>query len=85
LATCGVANSELAEREIWPALEKAYLWFTDRPPMSQANWQAPHKPAQLPWLSVLLLGMPVDIINAYWLADFARCLAWAWLTRNDRS
>jgi hypothetical protein len=81
LVTCGVADTDQAAAEVWPALESMYLKITDRQPFAGAGSQAPKMPVYLPWLSVVLV-FPSPAVE--WLGDFERCLAWAWLERKAK-
>jgi hypothetical protein len=44
--------------------------------MRSADFQAPHRPAALPWLAVALVN-PLGVPS--WAGDLERCLAWAFV------
>jgi hypothetical protein len=81
IAACAVADSEAAERLLWPRMEKMYLGLTDSGPLAGQDWAAPKKP-ELNWLSLILLGTPDDLVRCPWLGNFNRSLAAAWLGRD---
>jgi hypothetical protein len=78
LFTFGVADSEAAEEELWPSLEKMYHSITDLPVHRSMDWESSKRP-DLPWVAVVLVA-PVGI--PAWAGDFERCLAWAWIERK---
>jgi len=82
IVSCGVAHTEAAEAEIWPAIERMYLEFSDHVFENLTrNWKAPHMPDRMPWLAVVLLGPVPHLLRCCeWLGDWERCMAWAWLT-----
>lgn len=76
LLTCAVAAKPEHE-EVWAELEKLYFKITELPGIRSADFKVPRKPEELPWLAALLVHATPE--EALWLADFSRCLAWAWL------
>jgi hypothetical protein len=79
--TC-VIFSALRSREAadayWPHWERLYLSLTDDlPGLRAADFAAPRPPSAVPWVSAITLYATPD--EAYWIADFERCVAWAWL------
>lgn len=81
IAMSGVADTEESADEVWPALERPYLWLTEKPPVTRMDWEAPHKPDSVPWLATVLLGLPLEIMRADWLGELNIALAWAWIGR----
>lgn len=86
LVTMAVADTPEAEQTVWPEIERMYLMITDRA-MAGADFEAPRMPRSLPWLAVVILSAAAGIdwlaAGIDWLGDFERCLAWAWLERDQ--
>lgn len=82
LVTFGVAATEEDEDVVWPVLEQMYLKLTELPVLRSADFQASRKPDSLPWLAVVLVA---PHLVPSWVADFERCLAWAWLEKASRA
>jgi hypothetical protein len=85
LVSCAVADAEAAADEVWPPLERLYLRITEgRLPFASEQYHPPRRPERLPWLAVVLVGPSDKLLPAAdWLADFERCLAWAWLASRE--
>lgn len=83
LATWGVAADDAAADSLWPEVERAYLSITELPGIRAADFAAPQRPQTTPWIATMtILAEPVE---AAWLADFERCLAWAWVEKQKRT
>jgi hypothetical protein len=76
LLALGVAADAADAEAVWPSLESLYLKVGDLPLLRSADFAAPRRPAEYPWLAVALLLLPA---LPDWAGDFERCLAWAWL------
>jgi hypothetical protein len=74
LLSLAVAATPEDEAVVWPELEGLYLKVTEAPVMRSADFQAPHKPASLPWVAVALV---IPLALPGWAGDLERCLAWA--------
>lgn len=75
--TFGVAATDEAAEPLWRELERFYLALGDQPGFRAADFLAPHRPKTTPWCAaVTVLGTAEEL---YWMADFERCLAWAWI------
>lgn len=78
VVTIGVAESDWAAEQIWPAIEAMYCKITDQGPMASFDWQAPKRPEPTPWVAAVILGdTPPESMGM--LGDLERCIAWAWL------
>lgn len=76
LATSGLAWTEAAAAEVWPALARMHrdmAHLTKSAPAPAATM-----PTTLPWLGVVLLPhFGIHFKSATWLGDFEQCYAWA--------
>ncbi|MBB4017406.1 hypothetical protein GGR16_002435 [Chelatococcus caeni] len=70
LATLGVAPRSRGADKLWRSLHKASAG--DIGPMPDA-----------PWLAVRIDNPDLLIPAASWLADYERCIAWAWIEMGD--
>jgi hypothetical protein len=73
IVTFGVAPNERVAGIVWEALENGY---------TGALFQAtpPCRPKTVPWCGVIIMFFDPD---EGWVADFERCLAWAWIERAN--
>lgn len=77
ICSIAVAANDKEAEELWPQVEKHYYSITEVPHIRAADFQAGHRPEKTPWCAdVLIFGTPDEL---YWIADFARCLAWAYV------
>ena len=81
ITTFGAAATDADAGVVWAALE----YLVNSPAAMQFHGEdgAPRhgRPDSLPWVAaVVLRGVGHD--DTVWLADFERCLAWAWLERR---
>jgi hypothetical protein len=77
VVTIGIAPDAAAAEVLWPHLESLYLRIAELPGLRSADFPVARRPAQTPWVAAVVIGpMPRE---AYWLGDFERCLAWAWI------
>ena len=84
LVTFGVAANDQDADVVWPVLESLYLFVTDRPPFASADWRSPRRPVSTPWVASVLVGaMSPGLAIA--IAEFERCLAWAFIERELRT
>ena len=78
----GVAPDAEASAKLWPIIERGYLEALDAikmQPGQDAAARHPLPPNGVPWCAAyLVLATPAE---AYWIADFERCLAWAWIEK----
>ena len=79
LATFGVAPDDESAVTLWPEIERLYLQLTDQAIMRSADFEPPRRPSRTPWISAIVIG--ADPEAAYWIGDFERCFAWAWLEK----
>ncbi len=79
----GVAPDIAAADIVWPTIEQEYLWISESVPgIREADFAAPHRPLITPWCAAMtFLATPSE---AYWMADFERVLAWAWIEETAR-
>lgn len=77
LVTFGVATNDAVAEELWPALESQYLQLGDMPGIRAADFAAPARPLHVPWCAAMAIFATPE--EALWIADFERCLAWAWI------
>ena len=92
IVTCGVAPDKTAADEVWPVLQGMYLDLFDRGQqciatfermyLQTADWELANKPESTPWLAVVLVAMSNVYVTESWIADFERCIAWAWLDES---
>lgn len=78
----GVAPDADASAKLWPIVERGYLEALDAikmQPGQDAAARHPLPPNGVPWCAAyLVLATPSE---AYWIADFERCLAWSWIEK----
>lgn len=73
LVTVGVTATDEDDGNLWPMFRTAFPWV--RPGLARP-------PA--PWCAVITHPALADHQDAAnWLADFERCVAWAWITMRD--
>ena len=75
--TMAVAPDDAAADAVWGTIEKLYLQIGDMPGFRTADFAAPQRPATTPWCAAFTAVPTAE--EAYWIADFERCLAWAWI------
>jgi hypothetical protein len=80
LVTFAVAQDAIGAAELWPVLTDLYYRLTDMRGMRTADFAAAHEPKELPWCAAVTILPTPD--EAAWIADFERCLAWAFLDRT---
>lgn len=81
--TVGVAANDSEADVVWPHLEQLYLRVTDLPGLRAADFEPPRRPVSTPWVvAVVIAAGPAE---AYWMGDFERCLAWAYLESTGRA
>lgn len=73
----GVATDDASADMLWSTLEKHYHEITDMPGIRSADFAVVKRPASTPWCAAITIMATPD--EAYWMADFERCLAWAWI------
>ncbi len=76
LASILVASTAFELDSIWPDFEKLYHDLTDMPGFRACDFAMAKKQDRFPLCAALpILMTPSEM----WVADFERCLAWAWL------
>lgn len=75
LVSFGVATTEEDEGILWSAVQQLYHQLTDLPGLRSADFRSAQKPQSLPWCAAMTILM---LPGESWVADFERCLAWAW-------
>lgn len=81
VVTCGVAREEQASRDLWQQLVTMHERVMG--PLGAAARRIAL--TETPWLGVVLLPGVADLApeDIAWLGDFERCLAWAWMDREE--
>lgn len=77
LVLFGVAPDDDAAAELWPILERYYHALTEMPGLRSADFAAARRPETTPWVAAITILPAAE--EAYWLADYEKCLAWAFL------
>lgn len=75
-----VAADDAAADRLWPLLEEHYLGVTECRGFRSADFASPKRPATTPWCAAFVVLATPD--EAAWIADFERCLAWAWIEKQ---
>ena len=78
LMMIGIAADDRDAEVVWPALKSMYVSLTVRGPVTGIDWLAPHPPDQTPWIASVIVGAMRPGLASE-IADFERCLAWAFV------
>lgn len=80
VVTFGVAARSLCGAKLWRTLHEPRGGLMDAAPYATADRRCPPEP----WLAARMeLGCVLVPHDLSWMADFERCLAWAWLSRLE--
>lgn len=80
LCSLAVAKTEAEAESLWPDVERHYHSLTELPGIRAADFALAQQPAETPWVTgVVIWGTANEL---FWIADFERCLAWAWCERH---
>lgn len=77
LVNFAVAPDDDVADALWPAIESLYLQITEQPIHRQLDWEVPRRPESTPWIAAVVIWSGAE--EAYWIGDFERCFAWAWI------
>lgn len=75
--TFAIAADDDSAGLVWASIESLYLQITDSKGFRAANFESPHQPPTTPWCAAVPILATAD--EAFWMADFERCLAWAFI------
>lgn len=77
ILTFGVASNDESSDLAWAPLESMYHQLTDHGILTSVDFAAAKRPESAPWIAALpIFASPAE---AQWLADFERCVAWAFI------